>query len=280
VGLASAVVVAALGFGSAAPAGASTIAGDDRPGDRFPLFDYTDAFYQRNGIDPADIVGRRNGTDGLSVVDKSPDRNHRDVRVLFTLPGYDHSGDTVFFTVMGDLAPDPFTNDKAGRDARKLAEASPVYVFPTRAGDPLGVGNSRQADLVDMRHGYFSNNPLGIWVHVFVSYTDKAFNTPAGRKMLADLADRNGLDLDGTPIIATTSELDSLKSKGLVALQKRPQTEQGRYFLCPAFKDPRDGGITSDAFLVNVKREDGTALPAEQHFVDDFESLRDTGDWS
>ena len=49
--------------------------------------------------------------------------------------------------------------------------------------------------------------------------------------------------------------------------------------MCPVFKDPRDGAIRPDAFLANVKQQDGTALPAEQHFVNEFNSLQKTGDW-
>jgi hypothetical protein len=285
--IASAALLAGLvGAATAAPGAASTaprgvaITGDDEPGDKYPLFDFTDRFYKKNGIKVSALVGRRSGTDGLSVVDDSPDGNHRDVRVTFTLPGYDPSGNTVFWTVMADLAPKPFTKTNAGREARRIAEDSPVYVFPTRDGDPLGVGHSRQADLVDTSHGYFSNNPLGLWVHVFVSFTDKAFNTEDGRKALADLAERNGRDLDGTPIIATVSEIESLTKDGFVLQQKRPVTVQGRYFVCPVYKDPRDGAIAPDAFLATVRQDDGSALPAEQHFVDDFNSLQQTGDWS
>lgn len=272
-------VLTGLAAATAVPAGAATL-GDDEPGDDFPLYDFTDRFYKINGVKVSALVGRRSGTDGLSVVDNSPDRDHRDVRVTFTLPAYSDGGDTLFWTVMADLAPKPFTKNAAGREAKEIAEESPVYVFPTRDGDPLGVGNSRQADLIDMRHGYFSNNPVGLWVHVFVSYTDAAFDTPAGREALADLEDRNGLALDGTPIITDIGELEDLQDDGFVKLQKRPKTDQGRYFICPVFKDPRNGGIAPDAFLATIRQEDGTPLPAEQHFVDDFLSLQETGDWS
>lgn len=278
-GLGAALAAPTVAVG--APTGSETsITDDNEAGDRFPLFDFTDRFYQRNGIKVENLVGRRSGSDGLSVVDKAPDRNHRDVRVTFTLPAYSDSGDTLFFTVMADLAPSPFTANRAGKEARRISEESPVYVFPTKDGDPLGVGNSRQADMIDMRHGYFSNNPLGLWVHVFVSYTDAAFNTQEGREALSDLEDRNGLALDGTPIIADLSELENLTQDGFVKQQKRAKTEVGRYFVCPVFKDPRDGGIAKDAFLATVRRDDGTPLPAEQHFVDDFLSLQKTGDWS
>jgi hypothetical protein len=182
--------------------------------------------------------------------------------------------------VLSDLAPDPFTANAAGRAAHKLADASPVYVFPTNEGDPLAVNHNRQADLIDLRHGYFSNNPLGLWIHVFVAYTPRAFNTAAGRAALADLADRNGLALDGTPIIKTVSEIEELTNARLVVQRKRPLTDTGRYFVCPVLEDPRNGAITPDAFLATVRQADGTPLPAEQHFVDDFISLQTTGDWA
>ncbi len=264
---------------SIAEAGRHVTTDRDATGDRVPIFDFTDAFYRANGIDPAKLVGRRSGTDGLSVTSPAPDRDHRGVRVTFTLPAYDTSGKRVFFTVLADLAPQPFTANAAGTKARQLAEASPVYVFPTRTGDPLGIGNSRQADMIDMSNGYFSNNPLGLWVHVFVTWTPKAFDTAAGRQALRALMTRNGAALDGTPIIKTESELDDLTKAGYVKQTKRPATQQGRYFVCPVFKDPRDGAITPDAFLATVRRTDGTPLPAERAFVTDFNSLQKTGDY-
>ena len=223
--------------------------------------------------------GRRSGADGLSVPATAPDGNHRNVRVTFTLPAYDTSGNEHFFTVLADLAPTAFTPDQAGVNAKQIADASPVYVFPTRTGDPLSVGNNRQADMVDMSGGYFSNNPLGLWVHVFVTWTSKAFDTAAGRKALSDLAARNGLALDGTPIIKSKSQMDSLTKDGLVVQTKRAPGATGRYFVCPMIKEPRNGGIAPDAFLATVRRADGTPLPAEQQFVTDFESLRTTGDY-
>src|SRR6187401_747954 len=86
-----------LGAAAAAPAGAATL-GDNEPGDKFPLFDFTDRFYKENGVKVSALVGRRSGTDGLSVVDNSPDADHRDVRVTFTLPGYSDNGDTLYWT--------------------------------------------------------------------------------------------------------------------------------------------------------------------------------------
>lgn len=288
--LAVLAVAAALFAGSAVSAGAAVAGpasggggggGGSRPsGDRTPLFDFTDAYYRANGVDPAQLVGRRSGADGISVPATAPDSAHRGVRSLFTLPAYDTSGGEWFFTVMADLGPTAFTNNSAGRAAKALADSAKVYVFPTKDGDQLGVGNNRQADMIDLSGGYFSNNPLGLWLHVWVSYTPTAFTTAAGRKALADLASKNGTALDGTPIITSVSDINSLTQKGFVAQNTRPLTAAGRYFVCPVFKDPRRGAITPDAFLANVTRADGTPLPAEQRFAADFAALQATGEYA
>lgn len=243
------------------------------------LFDFTDAFYNMNGVDPARIAGRRNGTDGLSVFDNPFFSFQRNVRAIFTLPAYKHNGDLEYWTVMGDLFVDGFKNNAAGRKAKQIADRSILYVFPTRNGDPIGLGNNRQADIMDMRNGYFSGNPLGLWLHVWIRYTDKAFNTADGRKMLADLAQKNGLALDGTPIVKTLSELENLLQKGYA--QKRFRNPNGSegpmYGICPVIEDPTDGGIAPDAFLITVRKSDGT--PLEPAFTVNFDSLQKTGDW-
>src|SRR5262245_38267197 len=67
---------------------------DNRAG--MPPFDFTDTFYQQNGINPANILNRVNGTclttdtPSCSVVDNSnTDPDHRDIRVLSTTGGFD-----------------------------------------------------------------------------------------------------------------------------------------------------------------------------------------------
>ena len=245
-----------------------------------PPFDFSDAFYRKNGVEPTLLAGRPTGDGVNSVVEPAPDANHRNVRVRRMLPAYDTSGNIHYFNVFGDLQPGAFTPNAAGAAARNLAERSIVYVFPTRTGDQTGVRNNRQADMIDLRNGYFSNNPLGIWVHVFVSWTPAAFDTAQGRSTLAKLASRNGTALDGTPIIKQKSQIDDLVSKGLVRLLKRPTTETGRWFICPVLEDPRDGAITMDATLAVVRDANGNPLAAERSFVTNFESLRLTGDWA
>jgi hypothetical protein len=244
------------------------------------LYDFTDAFYKKNGVDPAKIVGRRQGDGRLGVLDAPIYSNQRDVRALLTLPAYDHSGNPVYWTVLGEFFNDGFTKDAAGQRARQTADNMIEYVFPTKDGNPVGLGNLRQSVILDMRNGYFSNNPLGLWTHVWVSYTPRAFNTAEGRKMLADLQKRNGLALDGTPIIKTLSELDNLFSKGLAARRLRnPDGSEGAlYSICPVIKDPTDGGIAPDQFLAYTRKPDGT--PLEPFFVRNFDSLRFRLEWA
>jgi hypothetical protein len=267
------VVLAAASLAGAAPAAA----GDGNP----PPFDFTNRFYRANGVNPNRILGRVSGTDGISVVDDAPDRDHRDVRVVLTIPAWDHSGHPYFWVPTGSLNGNGFTADAAGREARALAEASVIWLFPRTGGDPLGL-DKRQEDVVDLRNGYFSNNPLGLWVNVFVNWTPRAFDTAEGRATLADLAERNGLAVDGTPVVKTASEIDDLTDAGLVTQRRRPANGSlgPRYTICPVIEDPRDGAIAPDAFLAAVRQADGSVLPSSQEFVTHFESLRTTGDWA
>ncbi len=244
------------------------------------LYDFTDMHYRKNGVNPARIVGRRNGADNLSVFDTPFFSNQRNVRTLLTIPAYDHSGDLVYFTIMGELFADGFTNDRAGIAAKAIGNKYIEYVFVTRGSNPVGLGNFRQSALLDMRNGYFSNDPLGLWTHVWVSFTDKAFNTRDGIRALADLEQRNGRALDGTPIIKKVSEIDNLVSKGYAAkrLRNMDGSEGAVYSICPVIKDPRDGGIALDQFLAYTRNPDGT--PLEPEFVINFDSLKFTGDWA
>jgi hypothetical protein len=244
------------------------------------LFDFTDDFYRQNGVDPTQIVNRVNGTAPRSIFDSPFFPFQRNVRALRLNPAYNQSGTPTYWTVMGDTFVSGFTKDAAGQKARQTADNMILYVFPTRTGNPIGLGNNRQADIVDMRNGYFSNNPLGLWLHVWVSYTDRAFNTAEGRKALDDLAKKNGLALDGTPIIKTLSDLDNLLGKGLAAKRFRnPDGSEGTmYGICPVIKDPRNGGIAFDNVLSPVRKPDGS--PLETELVRQFNSLQSTGDWA
>jgi hypothetical protein len=242
------------------------------------LYDFTDTYYLQNGVNPAAIAGRRQAMLPLATSSTPIFPYQRNVRALFTLPSYDHSGNPWFFTVLGGLSGAGFTNNAAGQRAKQLADRSIEYVFPQKAADPFSLGATRQSVILDMRNGYFSNNPLGLWLHVWVSYTDRAFNAADGRKTLTDLARKNGLDLDGTPIIRTLSDIDNLSSKGYITRRTLPLDNPSRYAICPVIKDPTDGGIATDQFLAITRNADGT--PVEPAFLRNFNSLQATGRWA
>ena len=240
------------------------------------LYDFTDAYYTQNGINPALISGRMQ-PGPIAVTDTPIFFYQRDVRALLTLPNYDQSGNIFYFTVLGGFAENAFTVNSAGATARQIADSRIEYVFPQSGTDPVGLGALRQSVLLDMRNGYFGKDPLGLWTHVWVSYTQKALRTKAGKKALNDIAKQNGRDLDGTPIIASTSDIDSLSKKGYITLTTRALSDPLHYSICPVIKDPTDGGIAPDQFLAITLKPDGT--PLEPEFLSNFESLRTTGDW-
>lgn len=189
-----------------------------------PPFDFSDGFYRQLGINPDLIQNRVDGTAPASIMDTSnTDPTRRDIRVRDTTGGFDNSGNIIFYNIFGFVNPVTFTNDDAGRQAKALANSFRAFIFPKKSGLPLSPAppNRRQDNVFDTRNGYFSNNPLGLWLLVFVSYTDKALNTADGLKALADLAQKNGNDLDGTPIIKSASDIDNLAANGFVKLISR-----------------------------------------------------------
>ena len=196
-------------------------------------------------MNPANISGRRQPVLPLATTDTPPVSYENHARALLTLPAYGASGDVVFFTVLGGGGTALFLNDSAHVNAEKYRE----FIFPQKGTDPVGLGAFRQDTILDTRGGYFSNDKLGIWLHTWVAYTDEAFNTKDGQRALADLAGKNGCDLDGTPILTCASDIDNLASKGFITLTNRPTTDTRRYAICPVVKDPRNGGIAPDQFL-------------------------------
>jgi hypothetical protein len=262
----AAALVATLGFGIVNSAKADV---QDR------LYEFRDSYYKKFGVDPATINGRRQADGFLAVEDTPIFAYQRNVRALFTLGAWSDGGKPLFFTVFGGLSGNSFSKDDLGTRTRQMADASPEYVFPMRGTDPLSLRSVRQPFMLDMRNGFLSNNKLGIWLHVFVNWTDRAFNTSGGQKALSDLAKRNGVGNDGTPFIRTASELDNLFSKGYVSKSTLPFENPDRYGICPVIKDPTDGGIAKDQWLSTTKFPDGT--PHDPLIVKTFESLRLTG---
>ena len=252
-------------------------------------FDFTDAVYRSHGIVPENIVLRVGDASraGDFVIDNTnTDPNRRNVRTTETTPGTTGSSGLTYANIFGVLNSTSFERNAAGQltargqQAFDTAERFRVFIFPKASNgsvlDPF-LPNKRQDNVFDTRDGYFSNDPLGLWVAVWVVYTPKAF-TAEGRKELDPIAATNGRDLDGTAILTSPSQLDNLAAKGFIELRTRP-VDDGvfRWVICPIPEDPRDGFIRPDAFIRDVKRSNGT--PVFPALGNNFVCLRQSGDW-
>ena len=252
-------------------------------------FDFSDAAYRAHGVVPENIV-LRVGTaarTGDFVVDNSnTDPNRRNIRTIETTPGTTGTSGLTYANIFGVLNSTSFERNAAGgltargQTAFNTAEHFRVFIFPKASNgsilDPF-LPNKRQDNVFDTRDGYFSNDPLGMWLAVWVVYTPKAFTTE-GRKELDPIAATNGRDLDSTPILTSPSQIDNLADKGLVELRTRPVNDGVfRWVICPIPDDPRDGFIRPDAFIRDVKRSDGT--PVFPALGNNFRCLQQSGDW-
>ena len=252
-------------------------------------FDFTDAVYSAHGIVPGNIVlrvGDSSRTGDFVVDNTNTDPNRRNIRTIETTPGTTGSSGLTYANIFGVLNSTSFARDAAGNLTAKgqhafdTAERFRVFIFPKASNgsilDPF-LPNKRQDNLFDTRDGYFSNDPLGMWVAVWVVYTPKAF-TKEGKKELDPIAATNGRDLDGTAILTSPSQIDNLAAKGLIELRTRPVNDPVfRWVICPIPEDPRDGFIRPDAFIRDVRRPDGTSVfPALRN---NFICLQQTGDW-
>ena len=237
-------------------------------------FDFTDKYYQDNGIIASTLVDRKNGADGKSVIDKTDIPYFNDIRILETLPAYSTGGSPIFYNYYGGASRESFTTDISGGDAVTLAYEHPMYVFPSttvRASD-------RQAAVIDVDESYFDKNLIGISAVFLVEYTDRIF-TKSGHAAMQLLASRNGLSVDGTPIIKTARELEGLSTDGLVTIrQAGPENSDRQPFaIAKVIQNPEAGAIAPDAFLVYTKEPDGDPLAAETHLISMFECLKAGG---
>lgn len=194
------------------------------PLDGVPAFDFSDDFYRANGLNPDAIVDRLEGQDARSVVEASPHPDFTDVRIVETTGGFRHNGNLFYYPVNGKVMPNTFTDDAAGEAAMEIANDFVAYIFPKADGGfPLKPAppNRRQDNVFDDRNGYFSNNPLGLWILKFVSWDGPNINDPDCQEFMDELAVKNGTDLDGTPILKEVGEIKDAEELGCVTLRNR-----------------------------------------------------------
>jgi len=249
-------------FIAVASTGAQILAEEIRP------FDFNDKYYEANGIFASTLTDRRNGSDGQSVFDKTDDPRFTDVRITATMPGYADDGSPIFWNYYAGAGKESFSGDVSGGDAIALAYNYPIYVFPSS----MLRDTDRQSALIRMSNSYFEKNRIGISAVFMVEYTASTA-TKTGRATLKTLAMLNGVSLDGTPIIRTLEELETLSSQGLVSIRQAgaDNSKRSSFAVAKVLEFADRGAITPDAFLVYVRESDGTPLDAEAHFISKFE---------
>lgn len=245
--------------------------------------DFNDEYYAANGVFAPSIIKRRDGTDFLSVFGISTNPTHRNVRVLVTLPAYNENGEICFWSPLGELAETGFTDDGNGAEARQMAQLYPIYVFPVSGKTtPAFFTNARQAALIDESQNsfYIKGNPLGLRTIILVNFTEKAFTTKEGVSMMDFLSKKNGLSLDGTPILKYRSEIEELSKQEFITTEKRGLWEEptaGTYLIGPVINIYAGKGvITPDAFLL-MATQDGKPLADEMKFASEFGCLQKFG---
>lgn len=151
--------------------------------------------------------------------DRSPPPDFTDVRILEITGGFDHTGQVPYCTVNAKVMPESFTSDLVGAEAMAVANTFRAFIFLKADGDPLSPAppNRRQ----DNVFGYFNNNLLGLRLLTFVSWDGPAVEGPGCQQEMEQLALENGLDLDGTPVIKTMSDLENLEQNGCIQFRTR-----------------------------------------------------------
>jgi hypothetical protein len=228
-----------------------------------PPFDFSDSFYIQNGIKLQPFEDPNGGARvGFSFQfgpefgnptppnvhnwipdDSNTDPTRSNIRVTQTTGGFDKDGNLIYYDIYGTVNDQTFfTQDAAGQRAHTLANQFRAFLFPKQFVDgsltfiacsPTVTTNCfkpappppnrRQDNVFDTKNEYFCQNLLGLWVLTFVVYTPKAFNTAAGQQALTALAARNGISLDGTPVLERVAEIDGLTDQGFLRQITMPE---------------------------------------------------------
>ncbi len=244
--------------------------------------DYSNEYFEANGIAVKAILDRRTGSDGLSIFGNSSNPIHSNVRVIATMPAYGADGEILFWYPLGEFSDYAFIDGKPGARAREAAKLFQLYVFPhSKLRDSRTYATTRQAALIASDAPMPSDqqmdiNPLGLREIVFVTFTEKAF-TEDGAELMAYMEKKNGMSADDTPIMNTIEDLRVMMKFELISTVP-PKGVVEQYAIAPTISDPTNGVIAQDAYLWHATI-DGTPLPTEQAFAWQFTCLQKTGNW-
>lgn len=132
----------------------------------------------------------------------------------------------------------------------------------------------------DSPFGYFCDDLLGMWIITYFWFTQPPNTTdPVCGPVYHAIGNANGFTPDGFPIILTAHELnDELEANGCGAEgQEDPGGADGgaAWLVCPAIPDPRNGAITTDAFLDAVRLKNGNVI--DTFLLNQFSCLQKGG---
>src|SRR5579864_451892 len=287
-----------------------------------PPFDFSDTFYLSNGLDPTRIVFRidANGTGGGKFDPSFPSPQLSQIRETFYTGTFDRNGLINFTSILGVLVNShSFLTTPIGQNMHSVADSFQAFVFPkqpkgndntlsaagipstpnltsTVCNPPGGAApepcvtlspvapNRRQNTMFDTRATYFCIDLIQVWLAEYVIFTPQAF-TSDGQKILKQISQTNGTTFDGTPVLNTLDQINSLQAQGLVTLGEVPDTvaddgSQGvRYVVCDVMQDPTDGTVTPDGQLVDAKHNDAALTSVTPDFVNEFKCLQQTGNF-
>ena len=138
----------------------------------------------------------------------------------------------------------------------------------------------------DSPFGYFCDDLLGMWIITYFWFTAAPNDTECGPVYQA-IGKANGFSPEGFPLILTAHELNNELEQHLDA-QGNPHAcgSEGKedvagsdagavWLVCPALQDPRNGAITSDAFLDVVVSAPNT--PLDMNVFNQFVCLQKKG---
>jgi hypothetical protein len=119
-----------------------------------------------------------------------------------------------------------------------------------------------------------------MWIITYFWFTKPPNTTDAVcAPVYQSIIAKNGVNLDGYPIILTAHELnDELEANGCGAEGQEAVdgTDGGAIWLiCPAIPDPRNGAIATDAFLDAVRVPNGSFQ--DPFLAQNFTCLQQTG---
>lgn len=216
--------------------GATQAAGDD-----VQPFQFSDAFYLENGIDRLAVLDHFVFPDAKfptvcttagplafpcrTSLETSPDPDvWNDVRVIETTVGFKHNGNWLSYMAPSKFVMASFLDNSAGDETFDICEEYRAFLFPLAAGipDAPGAPNRRHDNIFETNNGYFSNNPLGCWRLNFVAWDGPNVNSEDCQDEADDLADDNGVDKDGTPVITRLNDVEDLEEDGCVTVIQRP----------------------------------------------------------